>query len=123
MRTQVRDFLIKPMLALAIAVPAMMAGNVSFAEAGSKHRRAAIIAGAIIGGAIIYNHHKRKKYQRRHSYGHGYNRSGYRYSNNRYGYNRYGTRRHKVYRRHNGYHRHNRGNHGYYSYRQRWGGR
>lgn len=121
MRIQFRNFLIKPMLALAIAIPAMMAGNVGTAEAGNKHhKRAAIIAGAIIGGAIIYNHNKRNRYHRRAHRGHYYGgrqyRSGYRYGHrNRYGH-RSGHRHHRVYRNH----RH--GNY-YGGYRQRWHGR
>ncbi len=113
MHIQVRNFLIKPLLALAIAMPAMMAGNVGSAEAGHKDRkRAAIIAGAIIGGAIIYSHHKRKKYHRKahrkHYYGRKHYRSGYRYGH-RYGH------RHRVYRHHR---------HGYrYGHRSRWHGR
>jgi hypothetical protein len=98
MLSSVKNFLVKPIMAFAIAVPLMAAGNVNTAEAGHKnHKRAAIIAGAIIGGAIIYNHHKRKKYKRhyRKSYGHGHYRAGHRHgykhyrSGHRYGYRHY----------------------------------
>jgi len=112
MQTQFRDFLIKPMLALAIAIPAMMAGNVN-AEAGDRGKRAAIIAGAVIGGAIVYNSYKRKKYKRKHyrsGYGYGYRHGGYRrHKVYRHG----GYRRHKVYR-HGGYRRHKVYRHGGY---------
>ncbi len=109
MHTQVRNFLIKPLLALAIAIPAMMAGNVADAEARHKHKRAAIIAGAIIGGAIIYKHHKRKKYHRRVNRNKYYGRKHYR-SGHRSGY-RYGHRNRYHYR-HRGVNRRN----GYYGY-------
>lgn len=98
MRSQIRDFLIKPILALAVAIP--VAGFVQVPEADAGSRKAAIIAGAIIGGAIAYHHYKRNKRYRH------YNRRVY------YGYPRYNrVRYHRHYHRHA--HRHHYYN-GYY---------
>lgn len=84
------SWLMKPLLILAIAVPAFASVNVSNAEAGSKYKRAAIIAGAIVGGVIAHRAYKR--------------------SNRHYRYNRYHAPRHRAHRvyRHGHYsgHRH-----------------
>ncbi|MEO0329877.1 MAG: hypothetical protein AAF217_14940 [Pseudomonadota bacterium] len=98
MRSKIKDFFIKPLLALAVAIPAMSMMKVNSAEAGHKNRRAAIIAGAIIGGAIAYNHYKRR--------GHYYQRGHYGYAQPRYykrGYygHRYHGKRYYGHRHHN----------------------
>ena len=93
MRTHLRDFFVKPLLALAVAMP--VAGAFSVSEADAGNRRAAIIAGAISGGAIAYHHYKRKRHHR------SYYRSGY------YGYPRYyGVRTYRRGHRHRHHHRH-----------------
>ena len=92
MQSQVRDFFIKPLLALAIAIPAMSTVNVGSAEAGSK--RAALIAGIIIGGAIVYHHHKKRNryHKKRRHYGYAHPRKYYK----------------RGYHKRRGYHRHHR---------------
>lgn len=66
------NFLVKPLLILAIAVP--VASTTAVQNADAHHwRKGAIIAGAIIGGAIVYHNYKHhRKYRRHHRvyYGH-----------------------------------------------------
>ncbi len=100
MSTPISKFLIKPMLALALALPVFSTVNVQSADAGHKNKRAAIIAGAIIGGVIAHNyvrHHRGKRYHRhyghrrykvRRHYNRGYYR-GYRYGHHRHYGKRY----------------------------------
>lgn len=84
MKQSLSNWALKPVLALAVAVPLYGAAAVSDADAGHRSRTAAIIAGAIIGGAIIYNHHRYRKYKRRHYVRHHHH--GHRHAHrNRYG--------------------------------------
>ena len=82
MTVSISNLFLKPMLVLALAVPLAGAVGTNNAEAGSKEKRAAIIAGAIIGGAIAYDYHKRKKRQK--SYGHEYHQPVHDYRYNDY---------------------------------------
>ncbi|MBO6816178.1 MAG: hypothetical protein JJ891_15090 [Rhizobiaceae bacterium] len=80
MTKSITDFLLKPLLILAVAAPVFATVNVSEADAGSRNKRAAIIAGAIIGGAIAYGAYKRnKRYKRRYYRGRYYAPRYYRY--------------------------------------------
>ena len=64
-----KDFFVKPLLALAIALPAVATVHIEDADAHHRKKRAAaFIAGAIIGGAII--HHNRKRKQKRYYHDH-----------------------------------------------------
>lgn len=99
MTGKMRDYFIKPLLMLAIAVPAMSAVNVSEAKAGK--RTAAFIAGAIIGGVVAHKIY-RKRYKKRYRVYHAPRRHGYVY---------YAPRRHGYYvRRHHGARRYHRAN-------------
>ncbi len=95
----------KPLLIVALALPLATTMSVQSSEAGSKHRRAAAIAGAIIGGAIVYNHIKKRKHYR--------HRNVVRYKGHRRyhrGHGRYyvrGGHRHRYYNR--GYRLHHHG--------------
>ena len=102
MQRSIRDFLIKPLLVLALAAPIAATIGSQDAEAG-KWRKGAVIAGAIVGGAIVY-HHVRKHKKHRHHYGY------------RYGHPRVYYAPRRVYR--GRYHRHH---HGHY-YRPRSSG-
>ncbi len=99
MRFLFKKTLMRMVLALAIAMPALTTVQINSADAGHKNkRRAAVVAGAIIGGAIIYHNYRKNRRYRHHG---GYYRS--------YG-RRYVPRRVVRYRRHHrGYrHRHHR---------------
>lgn len=92
MQDALKDFFLKPILALAVAVPVMATVNVGDADAGHRYKRGAIIAGAIIGGAIAYNHYKRKRYKYRHHKVRRHHHHGYYHRHSRYGkkhYHRY----------------------------------
>lgn len=83
------NFLIKPLLALAVALPVATTLNVQSADA--HHRKtAAIIAGAIIvGGAIAYHNRKKYRYHRYHKRHRGVryhrHRCGYKHRHHRHG--------------------------------------
>lgn len=98
---RISNFLLKPLLVLAVAVPAMTTFNVGDAEARHKYR-GAVVAGAIIGGAIAYHHYKKRKHYRYHG---------------RYAHPRYRVRHHHRYYGHRhvprGYYKRNR-YHGHY---------
>lgn len=109
MLNKISSTMIKSMLAIALAIPLFTTVNVSNAEAGHKHRRTAIIAGAIIGGAIAYHHYRKRKHRSHRSY-----HSGPRYKVRRHhrGYRHRGHRRggfYRGHRRHHSYGRFHRG--------------
>ncbi|MGI9352899.1 MAG: hypothetical protein ACR2O3_15150 [Rhizobiaceae bacterium] len=100
-----RNWFLKPLLVVAVAMPIVSAVQVQSADAGHRHHRGAIIAGAIIGGAIAYHQYRKHRKYRHYSYGHGYgNRyySGHRYGKRYYRGHRYGKRYYRGHR----YHRH-----------------
>ena len=61
-----KNWILKPLLAVVIALPVFSTVQVQSADAGHKNRRAAIIAGAIVGGAIAYNYHRNHRKYRKH---------------------------------------------------------
>jgi len=76
---RISNFFIKPLLALAVALP--VATTLQVGEADARHKRSAVIAGVILGGAIAYHQYrKHKKYRHRGSvrYGRSYGRSYHR---------------------------------------------
>lgn len=117
MRNPILDFMVKPLLALAVALPVVTMAGVGQAEAHHKHwRKGAAIAGAIIGGAIIYDSYRRHRHYRHHGYygspyrgyyGHGgyYKRRGY-YGHRGYYHGPRRVIRYRGYRGHRHCHRH-----------------
>lgn len=92
-------WLLKPMLAIAVAIPVYTTVNVQSADAGHRYKRGAVIAGAIIGGALAYRHYRKHRKYRHYGYGYGtrhYRSYGYRKHRRSY----YG---HRKYRHYGGY--------------------
>lgn len=91
MRSEVKNFFIKPLLVLAIAVPAMSTVSVDDAEA--RKRLGAFIAGVVVGGVIAHAVTKHRiKHRRARPRGH--------YHTVRHRHGRYRTHTHRYYHSH-----------------------
>lgn len=61
-------WLIKPLLAVSLALPAASLANIETADAGKRGKRLAAAALILGGAAILYNERRKRKYRRHYSY-------------------------------------------------------